>query len=90
MPEKLATRTSKTAGEEAVGGDPEAEGDEEVDEEEVKQALSRPPPVNSDYLPLPGKGRLSYACLNTYLRNSFRFQLPHLPHRLHPGTPPSS
>ncbi len=40
--------------------DPEAEGDEEADEEELKAALSRPPPVNSDYLPLPWKGRLGY------------------------------
>ena len=40
--------------------DPEAEGDEEVDEEELQAALSRPPPVNSDYLPLPWKGRLGY------------------------------
>ncbi|KAK3650947.1 UV-damage endonuclease [Elasticomyces elasticus] len=51
--------------------DPEAEGEEDVpDEEEVKEALSRPPPVHSDYLPLPWKGRLGYACLNTYLRQS--------------------
>jgi len=50
--------------------DPEADEDEPVDEEEVMQALSRPPPVNSDYLPLPWKGRLGYACLNTYLRYS--------------------
>jgi len=66
--------------------DPEAEGDEEADEEEIQAALSRPPPVNSDYLPLPWKGRLGYvylppsmltyktnnsqACLNTYLRFS--------------------
>ncbi|KAI4154079.1 MAG: hypothetical protein LQ340_001904 [Diploschistes diacapsis] len=50
--------------------DPEADGEEEVDEEEVKEALSRSPPVNSDYLPLPWKGRLGYACLNTYLRFS--------------------
>ncbi|MCJ1265669.1 UV-damage endonuclease [Lobaria immixta] len=50
--------------------DPESEGDEEADEEEIKAALSRPPPVNSDYLPLPWKGRLGYACLNTYLRYS--------------------
>jgi len=62
MPKELAIKAGKTAGEEAVGGDPEAEGDEEVEEEEVKQAPSRPPPVNSDYLPLPGKGRLSYVC----------------------------
>ncbi|PSR75630.1 UV-endonuclease UvdE-domain-containing protein [Coniella lustricola] len=26
--------------------------------------------VNSDYLPLPWKGRLGYACLNTYLRTA--------------------
>ncbi|KAH9865277.1 hypothetical protein IAQ61_009224 [Plenodomus lingam] len=56
-----------------MAGDPEvAEGlDEEVeDEAEVKEALSRPPPLNSNYLPLPWKGRLGYACLNTYLRTA--------------------
>lgn len=50
--------------------DPEADLDEEAEEEEIVEALSRPPPVNSDYLPLPWKGRLGYACLNTYLRQS--------------------
>lgn len=55
---------------EGEAAEPEADEDEEVDEEEVKQALARPPPVNSSYLPLPWKGRLGYACLNTYLRNS--------------------
>ena len=50
--------------------DPEAVGDEPASADEVKAALERPPPVNSDYLPLPWKGRLGYACLNTYLRNS--------------------
>lgn len=40
--------------------DPEAEGIEEAGEEEVQAALSRPPPVNSDYIPLPWKGRLGY------------------------------
>ncbi|KAF8476942.1 UV-endonuclease UvdE-domain-containing protein [Kalaharituber pfeilii] len=30
----------------------------------------RPPPVNSDYIPIPWKGRLGFACLNTYLRYS--------------------
>ncbi|OAL56501.1 UV-endonuclease UvdE [Pyrenochaeta sp. DS3sAY3a] len=60
----------------AVGGDPvdpeAAEGLDEgmEDEAEVRQALSRPPPVNSEYLPLPWKGRLGYACLNTYLRSA--------------------
>lgn len=39
---------------------PEAEIDEEADEEEVQDALSRVPPVDSDYLPLPWKGRLGY------------------------------
>ncbi|GAB7352813.1 hypothetical protein MBLNU459_g3428t1 [Dothideomycetes sp. NU459] len=50
--------------------DPEAEGDEEAGEEEIQQALSRSPPVHSSYLPLPWKGRLGFACLNTYLRYS--------------------
>ncbi|THX90446.1 UV-endonuclease UvdE [Aureobasidium pullulans] len=50
--------------------DPEAEDEEEAGEEELSAALGRPPPVNSDYLPLPWKGRLGYACLNTYLRYS--------------------
>lgn len=38
---------------------PKAE-DEVEDEEEVKEALSRPPPVNSGFLPLPWEGRLGY------------------------------
>lgn len=44
-------------------GDPEADGDEEAGEEEIQEALSRPPPVNSSYLPLPWKGRLGYVSL---------------------------
>ncbi|KAI1323651.1 UV-endonuclease UvdE-domain-containing protein [Xylariaceae sp. FL0255] len=47
---------------------------EEIPEENnvntLKLEAARPPPVNSDYLPLPWKGRLGYACLNTYLRQS--------------------
>lgn len=43
--------------------DPEAKDEEEADEEELQAALSRPPPVNSDYLPLPWKGRLGYVSL---------------------------
>ncbi|CAO2650837.1 Nn.00g091340.m01.CDS01 [Neocucurbitaria sp. VM-36] len=56
-----------------VSGDPDAADGldaENEDAAEVKEALSRPPPVNSEYLPLPWKGRLGYACLNTYLRNA--------------------
>ncbi|KAK1750518.1 UV-endonuclease UvdE-domain-containing protein [Echria macrotheca] len=34
------------------------------------RGAARPPAVNSDYLPLPWKGRLGYACLNTYLRSA--------------------
>ncbi|KAF8421580.1 UV-endonuclease UVE-1 [Tirmania nivea] len=37
---------------------------------EVEGPEERPPPVNSDYVPIPWKGRLGYACLNTYLRFS--------------------
>jgi UV DNA damage endonuclease len=50
--------------------DPEADDGEDADPEEISVALSRPPPVNSSYLPLPWKGRLGYACLCTYLRAS--------------------
>jgi len=45
--------------------DPEVEDDEEADEEEIQAALSRLPPVNSDYLPLPWKGRLGYVRLGS-------------------------
>ncbi|KAJ4415886.1 UV-damage endonuclease [Gnomoniopsis sp. IMI 355080] len=36
--------------------------------EPPERGAKRAPAVNSDYLPLPWKGRLGYACLNTYLR----------------------
>ncbi|GAB1313800.1 UV-damage endonuclease [Madurella fahalii] len=35
-----------------------------------ERGAARPPPINSAYLPLPWKGRLGYACLNTYLRSA--------------------
>ncbi|KAL2823000.1 UV-endonuclease UvdE-domain-containing protein [Aspergillus granulosus] len=50
--------------------DPESDEEVPVEAEELQEALARPPPVNSSYLPLPWKGRLGYACLNTYLRYS--------------------
>ncbi|KAJ5497505.1 Major facilitator superfamily domain general substrate transporter [Penicillium fimorum] len=58
------------AGQAEAALDPESDEDIPVDAEELKEALGRPPPVNSSYLPLPWKGRLGYACLNTYLRYS--------------------
>lgn len=67
--ETVAKKRPKKENEDGPG-DPEADGEEEADPEEIKEALSRPPPVNSSYLPLPWQGRLGYACLNTYLRNS--------------------
>jgi UV DNA damage endonuclease len=50
--------------------DPESEEDVPLELEELQDALTRPPPVNSSDLPLPWNGRLGYACLNTYLRYS--------------------
>lgn len=70
MVKKAAGAPKASKGGDELRDDPDAEGDIDADPEEIKQALSRPPPVNSDYLPLPWKGRLGYACLNTYLRNS--------------------
>lgn len=65
-----AQKATKKPNNEDGPGDPETDGDEDADPEELKAALSRPPAVNSNYLPLPWKGRLGYACLNTYLRSS--------------------
>ncbi|KAI2629203.1 UV-endonuclease UvdE [Hypomontagnella submonticulosa] len=54
-------------GDRAEGGGADKQ---ENDSDKFMQGASRPPPVNSDYLPLPWKGRLGYACLNTYLRQA--------------------
>ena len=55
-------RKDSSASTEPKNFDPEADDDEEAGEEEIQAALSRPPPVHSDYLPLPWKGRLGYVC----------------------------
>jgi UV DNA damage endonuclease len=62
----VAKNVTSPAANAGVTGDPEdADGPEAEyeDEAEVKEALSRPPPVNSEYLPLPWKGRLGYVCV---------------------------
>ena len=59
------TKEKKESAKEPQFLDPEAEGDEDADEEEIQAALSRPPPVSSDYLPLPWKGRLGYVCIDS-------------------------
>ncbi|KAK9439988.1 SET domain protein [Metarhizium brunneum] len=41
-----------------------------LENEVGERGAKRPPPVNSDQLPLPWTGRLGYACLNTYLRTA--------------------
>ncbi|KAI9374720.1 UV-endonuclease UvdE-domain-containing protein [Aspergillus egyptiacus] len=61
---------TRSAGGENAPADPESDEEVPVEAEEFQEALSRAPPVNSSYLPLPWKGRLGYACLNTYLRYS--------------------
>lgn len=40
--------------------DPESDEDVPIEPEELQEALSRAPAVNSSYLPLPWKGRLGY------------------------------
>lgn len=40
--------------------DPESDEDVPLEPEELSEALGRPPPVHSSYLPLPWKGRLGY------------------------------
>jgi UV DNA damage endonuclease len=51
-----------SAGRAEAALDPESDEDVPVDAEELQEALGRPPPVNSSYLPLPWKGRLGYVC----------------------------
>jgi len=66
----LPTRSIKPEAGEVEEANPGADVAEEADRQELNEALCRPLPVNSSYLPLPWKGRLGYACLNTYLRSS--------------------
>lgn len=40
--------------------DPESDVEVPLEADELKEALGRPPPVHSSYLPLPWKGRLGY------------------------------
>lgn len=47
-----------------VVADPELAEEEGVTPEELWETSGRPPPVNSDYLPLPWKGRLGYVSLS--------------------------
>ncbi len=70
LPKSHSSKTPVKSDDAMDRGDPEADGDDEANPEELQAALARPPPVNSSFLPLPWKGRLGYACLNTYLRNA--------------------
>ena len=56
-------KTKEEGEEEGVREDPD-EGDAAVeDADAVTREANRPPPINSDYLPLPWKGRLGYVCI---------------------------
>lgn len=65
MKKAVASKIKKEVMKEQQFLDPEADGEEEADEEEIQAALSRPPPVNSDYLPIPWKGRIGYVRFQT-------------------------
>ncbi|KFA79867.1 hypothetical protein S40288_03746 [Stachybotrys chartarum IBT 40288] len=68
VPDEYERAPLDDSGVEAVGGDVAESKMEEKDD--VERGAARAPPVNSGTLPLPWCGRLGYACLNTYLRNS--------------------
>ena len=70
--------------------DPESDEDIPLEAEELKDALGRPPPVNSSYLPLPWKGRLGYvsfACVawSNYLIADLSGLFEHIPAVLEPS-----
>ena len=65
---KRSPKVKKESKPEQEYSDPEAEDDEVPSAaDEIAAALSRPPPVHSDYLPLPWKGRLGYVSNIQYL-----------------------
>lgn len=64
MSEDEAKQVAECIQEDAAEAEPDGQN------ASFERGAMRPPPVNSDYLPLPWKGRLGYACLNTYLRDA--------------------
>ncbi|KJZ73948.1 UV-damage endonuclease [Hirsutella minnesotensis 3608] len=74
-PKKTTPTDETNAATKQTNGARDADGDEgpdsidaAMDDVSPERGARRPPPVNSEKLPLPWKGRLGYACLNTYLR----------------------
>lgn len=62
-----AAKIKKEDGEDEWDKRQDPDGDEEGPAEDVdvlKKEAARPPPVNSDYLPLPWKGRLGYVSIS--------------------------
>ncbi|BFZ62611.1 hypothetical protein YB2330_003712 [Saitoella coloradoensis] len=66
--DEMEEDTNSIAAEEGVPLSKAKQKAKEKRDEAVKGALARPAPVDKDYVPLPWKGRLGYACLNTILR----------------------
>lgn len=60
----ISSTLPMTVGEAAVVG-PEIECEDNATAEELLEAVARPPPVNSSYLPLPWKGRLGYVRIHS-------------------------
>lgn len=61
--EGTTNNTVPATGQNDAAIDPESDDNVPAEAEELQEALSRPPPVNSSYLPLPWKGRLGYVSL---------------------------
>ena len=68
--EVLNGDVDSSAAQAKISLDPESDEDVPVEPEELKEALGRPPPVNSSYLPLPWKGRLGYVSHAFFCRES--------------------
>ncbi|XWX02055.1 hypothetical protein V2A60_010087 [Cordyceps javanica] len=70
LPEKPAKVRTARKTTRAPGPSEEDEAGNDEEALSAERGARRPPPVNSDELPLPWSGRLGYACLNTYLRTA--------------------
>jgi len=58
-------KVKKEHGNENVQADPDGDENEAAENlETIKREAARPPPVNSDYLPIPWKGRLGYVSIS--------------------------
>jgi len=64
--ENGAAKKTTTAKKKPQGKKKKVDENDDGMESEVEEPEERPPPVNSEYVPIPWKGRLGFVCLSIY------------------------